>query len=1798
MPRPTTKSLRQAKRRAEVESSQPKKKAKIAKTATERSQARRKRQYDASMEEVVVSQDMASTSYQVDRAMFDSSVFPGVQSSEHSEPYRSSQFIKSWRGATLQFQRMFLQNEFGHACNVCDRLWFERDLIAVDTAIANFLIEHFPEEIPAQFRLCANCFKVCKSHRIPSMSKTNGYKYPPRPPNLPKLDPITERLISPRIPYMQIRRLRRDGCYGIIGQVINVPVDVNTMVKCLPRSLDDDYAFNVNLKKNLVHKSSYISGFVKKGNVEAWLRFLVGQPLYKHYNIVIDWSVFRNSIPEENSRAPLDDGIESFDTNSVPESELIHAMQQTMLWNEEHCLDIAPGQHRKPESLLFDNHAEELSFPAIYFGVPRIIQSSDSDRVRSSAYTMSTSEIRRSDRRGVTPQHVLYMAMKILRFRVRDGVQNMFRCLRTTEKITRDMIEDREFVERLIDTNQAFLKTIPNSAQYWADRKKDLFAMIRQLGKPTVFLTLSASEIRWPHLLRILYRLSDEYRELGQDIQVSRVLEKLDRYKRAYLVAEDPVTCAIYFNKLVRTIMSILSAKKSYNPFGKHRVVDYFIRIEFQQRGSAHAHTLLWLENSPREDLSEDMPLTVQLITDLCSVDKNDLEDPGMIENQTHAHTFTCTKRGEQHCRFNIPYWPMFRTRVLVPLSKEDSRRERLKEKAKSAREKLETKTYNSIQAFISDINCNHDQYLDMVRSTLKRATVYFKRNMSQIFINTFNPWIASVLKSNMDLQIILDTHSCAAYVADYVNKSERGLSHLHRELTKIHEANPEFDQAQLLTKVSLKILNSVEMSAQEAAWYLLRQPMSWASRETIMIPTMWPHERYKARKQKSTMVAENLAGTSTDIWSKSKIQKYEERPTSLEDVTLAQYSAWFTSTIRTNAASDVYLDVSDENEEEERICKRRKIAKILRYRNYDKTDVTNHMREMVTLHVPFRNELIDIIDRDKYLQTFESNKHEIIERRREFEQSSDVDAIRDAILSLNEGAEDSAVPEQNINHALPTHTDLAPNDDDLAVNTSSISAIRPRSNVLSKEEYCTLLRKTNAEQRELILEVIHRLHEPNREPIQIFLTGPAGCGKTFTLKVLMETYNRYAQQHNSMNNAYIATATTGKAAVGINGVTVHSAFRLTLSRQTTQLSSSILQTYRHLMRNIQCVIIDEISMCGSHVFQSVNSRLQAMTGVYDKNFGGLDLFACGDLKQLPPVNATPVYTATRQSVGGRAVLWQSLDYYPLSRVMRQSDSNFSAVLTKIGCGEKLNEQEVNMIRSRFRTRQWCNQNMGSEVIRLFFNNKDVEAYNEHAISATSSSEIHLASDSYTGYATERERREAIGKVHRMKCQDTGSLPYSLTLTKGYPYMLTVNVDVEDGLVNGAIGKLRHIEECPAAHDNICSKRLWLEFDTNYVGRLRRVKYGPHIRSKRGVLSDEWVPIELRTVNIKVSSKIKCHRQQFPLLLACALTIHKSQGGTFNQIIYDYHKNHRQQLVYVALSRVTSLEGLFLTNATDDFTFYHSQTAMNPTIQDVQNEYKRLETHRLPTITTEMKQFLDDGNSSFIIVNLNVQSLAAHARDVTSDPLLSRADLLVLTETWMQPGASQVTLDGFEKAHNRPCDQRSGGVAVFNRGTLTYSIRSLNAESEHASGVTLSDPLDHVGDLIVMEIHPANQFKLILVSIYVHQGTSYGRLESFLSSSLLRYGNSIPGGDLDTPMVLMGDFNTTESKRGELVTFLEDGFALKLNSNINEKTTLSGTCIDLTFSRGLNLTCKSYISYFSHHCPVFNKISLDHTQMK
>lgn len=111
--------------------------------------------------------------------------------------------------ADREYCKRFIDNQFGFACSVCDRLWFLNDLKPITEAAGKVLLDAGHFDSVTGFKVCQTCRSSLQRNSVPNLSTSNGFKYPPFPPGLPPLDPITERLISPRLPFMQIRRLRR-----------------------------------------------------------------------------------------------------------------------------------------------------------------------------------------------------------------------------------------------------------------------------------------------------------------------------------------------------------------------------------------------------------------------------------------------------------------------------------------------------------------------------------------------------------------------------------------------------------------------------------------------------------------------------------------------------------------------------------------------------------------------------------------------------------------------------------------------------------------------------------------------------------------------------------------------------------------------------------------------------------------------------------------------------------------------------------------------------------------------------------------------------------------------------------------------------------------------------------------------------------------------------------------------------------------------------------------------------------------------------------------------------------------------------------------------------------------------------------------------------------------------------------------------------------------------------------------------------------------------------------------------------
>lgn len=238
---------------------------------------------------------------------------------------------KNYNNATQQFNKDFYENPLGHVCDVCDRIWFAKDLKCITSLPEQDLLKkEFPNQVG--FKVCSTCHTSIKKMKIPILSKSNGFAFVSIPDNLPVLNLIEERLVSPRIPFMQIRRLRfAAGNYGIIGQIVNVPIDVQQTINLLPRNLENDTTLNVQIKRKIFHKSSYLEGYITMDKVYAWLEYLVTTPLYRANCIKIE------KLQKSNIQFNIE--LETVEANDC-ETEYLTAQQHTLLWDEEKELDI------------------------------------------------------------------------------------------------------------------------------------------------------------------------------------------------------------------------------------------------------------------------------------------------------------------------------------------------------------------------------------------------------------------------------------------------------------------------------------------------------------------------------------------------------------------------------------------------------------------------------------------------------------------------------------------------------------------------------------------------------------------------------------------------------------------------------------------------------------------------------------------------------------------------------------------------------------------------------------------------------------------------------------------------------------------------------------------------------------------------------------------------------------------------------------------------------------------------------------------------------------------------------------------------------------------------------------------------------------------------------------------------------------------------------------------------------------------------------------------------------------------
>ena len=709
----------------------------------------------------------------------------------------------------------------------------------------------------------------------------------------------------------------------------------------------------------------------------------------------------------------------------------------------------------------------------------------------------------------------------------------------------------------------------------------------------------------------------------------------------------------------------------------------------------------------------------------------------------------------------------------------------------------------------------------------------------------------------------------------------------------------------------------------------------------------------------------------------------------------------------------------------------------------------------------------------------------------------------------------------------------------------------------MQDQEYRTLIRSLNRDQKEIFYRVLNKAKTTDDQQY-IFISGGAGVGKTRVTKSIYQSLWRIFNTSTEIQpekTAILLTAPTAKAAFLIKGLTIDSAFCVPVNQKlsSTMLPAAKLNTFRCKYSNLKWLIIDEVSMCGTNLLNYINMRLQEIMGT-SKHFGGVNVLAIGDLYQLKPVKDRSVFLSSNEDYGYLAPnVWQeNFNMYELTKIMRQIDDiPFSEALNRLR--EDIHTlSDIELLRSR----EVKDSNYPLHVVHMMFWNKDVDTHNNSIYQATNTAKAeNEATDIIIGDVT-FEVAEQIKAKAPTKAGDSMGLAKYFKTKVSLKNDMTVNLDVEDGLVNGAVCVTKPIDYSPATGK---PHTIWVQFDDQEIGtKLRRECR--HMYTSE--IDKQWTPVRPISREFQVGRyrNAKLRRTQFPLQLSCAKTIHKSQGQTYTEAALKLPDQRKTHIHYVAFSRVTSLNNLYILNEFDP--------TLVTVCPHVKQEMKRLRTTgRLQLCFRPLYTF---DKKYFKILFHNSQSLRLHITDVCADDNFTSSDISLFVETKLchTDKDTSVTIPNFHLFRNDFSYNRTAyGSAVYTHQSMTTTISRENFGRIEITILRVQSPVP----------------LLQIVSVYIRPNEPIQDIQKTLGNLIMKLQPTVP-------IIILGDFNINSDEHSAKYTIISKVMR-KLNCKqvIKDYTTDARTTIDLIFT---NISQDKYIiwvleSCFSYHKPIY-----------
>ncbi len=1479
------------------------------------------------------------------------------------------------------------------------------------------------------------------------------------------------------------------------------------------------------------------------------------------------------------------------------------------------ALVIAPGEGQHPLSLFSDPDAEYLAFPSIYCGRRRPIDSECKTKKKPSKADTYKWECRAQDRRVATCIPDLFFKYKSLQIEAVENVVGIsMRKVKGKKQPTAGELRTPEGRDKLVNQNEGYslFSRMRNTPPYYGHKKKNLLAVVRQEGMPSLFFTQSCADTRWPELLKVLGKLID-----GKDY-TDEEIEDMSPINRNRLVAADPVTVVRYFeNKCHKFQQHIMNLRGSSRRF---------IRREFQNRGSPHSHEIHWIAGAPVYDPNKpenDKNVIEFIDTWISTKIEVSPEEEKYLKYQIHKHSNSCRKRGEAICRFGIPFFPMKSTCILKPLEcdevdqqKIDSLRNSYQELRKKLNDMKEGSELTHDE-FLESIQMSEMDYILTIRSSLKTAKVFYQRKPNTLRVNPYMKGMLAVIKANHDVQYPLDIYALVCYVADYLLKSQKGLSATLEQAVR-DALDGDMKLKQQIRHIGYNLIGAIETSAPEAAYYIMQIPFTYCSVEVVFIPTCPPEDRLHVLKSEQEL--SELPQDSKDVLKSNKITAYSRRPKQLENMCLADYVAELTVQYdkdpgqgqgehdMVNIDCERDEDIIDSQEIEDitddifplkvgsATFKKRKVRRVIRFVNYHRLrDEENYCREKLLLYKPWRREELLMGKHDSYRNAFDEHGHIIRHNMIKYEEyTEEVQEAADLMETVQNDDFDDIAPttEQEERDAEligptdstdyrffkpPTQGELEQSASDIlyeaGVSGTVDINIETMSRFLSEDKYLNMVRSLNEKQFQVYTHVMQHVSKGNPNPLHIFITGGAGVGKSMVLRCIYQGLLRLTAKkegENAEDMRIIVAAPTGKAAYYATGTTIHSILKLLPNRNSkdyTKLPKEQRAALRLKFKNLHTIIIDEISMVGARMFRDINLRLQEIMG-NKRLFGGLNVIVFGDLYQLSPIMDDWVFEPLGKEPKNKKAKLQSADAlapnvwmenftcFELTQVMRQKDDQpFCELLNRLREGNHT-RRDIKTIKDNCELSQHVNPAEYMNVPHFYFKNADRNIHNKKVVQARQGKQVSVKAIDFCTQTNlpEKDRIRILDNVSKItELHNMGQLERVLDLKCGLQYDITINIDTEDGLCNGTSVVLKHMLYLDNQYPNVPSVLL-VKPEDDKIGRKIRRRYRSLLPANTPI---SWIPLLTVHSQFMYSQKHPITRQQFPVTLSAARTFHKAQGITLDKAVMGFPDMRKAGLHYVGLSRVTKMSGITILPGQFNAEKIHVSEL-------VQKEMLRLRSNAQLKLSY---QPLTEIPSNFIVASFNAQSLHKHIDDIKSDWNMKAASVLGICETRLKENedTGRYQMENYEFYHMEQA------VSSFRR---PYHGVALYIRKQFTSDWRFSVCTDRFECIALDVCNPSIGSKVLIIMCYKQPGTSNQILLEELKAMMEHVDNT-------EPLIVMGDFNVNKQDHSTLIRKMSQ--VIQCRQIITDVTTKSNTCIDLIFTNLDSTRHGSIFTAVSHH---------------